>query len=120
MDVKGRILESDQIVAEEQGQLVGAVTLYLDGTRVSWPPGWSGVRLLGVPPEHRGKGIGRALMDECLRRCRAAGIATIGLHTTEAMAVAKMMYERMGFLRVPQFDHRPAPEVVVMAYRLDL
>jgi glutamine synthetase len=30
------------------------------------------------------------------------------------------LYERMGFVRVPEFDFHPAPEVVVMAYRLDL
>jgi ribosomal protein S18 acetylase RimI-like enzyme len=59
-------------------------------------------------------------MDECVRRCRERGIATIGLHTTETMDIARRMYERMGFVRVPEFDFHPAPGVVVMAYRLDL
>jgi hypothetical protein len=36
------------------------------------------------------------------------------------MAVARAMYERMGFVRAPEFDFQPAPETVVMAYRLDL
>jgi hypothetical protein len=34
--------------------------------------------------------------------------------------VAKRMYEKMGFRRMPEFDFHPRPEVVVMAYRLDL
>ena len=49
-----------------------------------------------------------------------AFVPTLGLHTTEKMSVARGMYERMGFVRVPEFDFHPAPQVVVMAYRLDL
>jgi len=60
------------------------------------------------------------LMEECIRRCRKQGIATIGLHTTEMMDVARRMYEKMGFVRVPELDVHPGPGVVVMAYRLDL
>lgn len=59
-------------------------------------------------------------MDECIRRCRERGIKTIGLHTTDIMEVARAMYERMGFERVPEFDFHPASHIVVMAYRLDL
>jgi hypothetical protein len=36
------------------------------------------------------------------------------------MDIARRMYERMGFVRVPEFDFHPAPGIVVMAYRLDL
>jgi GNAT superfamily N-acetyltransferase len=123
MDVRKRLSESQLIVAELDGQLAGTVTLYLDAEHSSqeaWPNGWAGIRLLAVHPAYRGRGIGRALMEECIRRCRTQGIATIGLHTTEMMDVARRMYERMGFVRVPGFDFYPRPDVVVMAYRLDL
>ncbi len=123
MDVRRRFNESQLIVAELDGQLAGTVTLYLDAGHSSqegWPNGWAGIRLLAVHPAYRGRGIGRALMEECIRRCRNQGIATIGLHTTEMMDVARRMYERMGFVRVPEFDFYPRPGVVVMAYRLDL
>jgi len=30
------------------------------------------------------------------------------------------MYERMGFVRVPEYDFHPAPGITVMAYRLQL
>jgi ribosomal protein S18 acetylase RimI-like enzyme len=123
MDVRKRLKESQLIVAELDGQLAGAVTLYLDAGHSSqggWPSGWASIRLLSVHPTYRGRGIGRALMDECIRRCRDQGLATIGLHTTEIMNVARRMYERMGFVRVPEFDFYPRPGVVVMAYRLDL
>jgi ribosomal protein S18 acetylase RimI-like enzyme len=123
IDVRRRLNESQLIVAELDGQLAGAVTLYLDAGHSSqggWPGGWAGIRLLAVHPAYRGRGIGRALMEECIRRCRNQGIATIGLHTTGMMDVARQMYERIGFVRVPEFDFYPRPGVVVMAYRLDL
>lgn len=123
MDVRGRMAESELIVAEVNGELAGSVTLYLKGRNSvagNWPAGWASGRLLGVDPVFRGKGIGRALMDECIRRCRKLGIKTLGLHTAPIMEVAKGMYERMGFQPVPEFDHHPMTGVVIMAYKLDL
>ena len=123
MDVRGRLDSSELIVAEHAGSLVGAVTFYPDAFgsgQQGWPPGWTGVRLLAVHPDGRGLGIGRALMDECLRRSRQLGAHTLGLHTTELMAVARGMYERMGFIRVPEYDFHPGPTMVLMAYRLEL
>jgi GNAT superfamily N-acetyltransferase len=123
MDVRGRLDESQLIVAELDGHLAGTVTLYLDASRSSQeglPRGWAGIRLLAVHPVYRSRGIGRVLMEECIRRCRDQGIASIGLHTTEMMDVARRMYEKMGFVRIPEFDVYPGPGVFVMAYRLDL
>ena len=119
MDLYGRWEKAQLIVAELNGHLVGAVTLYLNSGQEGWPDGWAGVRLLAVHPSYRGRGIGRALMEECIRRCRNHGIITIGLHTTEFMDVARRMYEKMGFVRVTEFDFHPRPGVVVIGYRLD-
>jgi ribosomal protein S18 acetylase RimI-like enzyme len=98
------------------------VTFYADGSRSrqgEWPPGWAGILRLAVPPACRGGGIARGLIEECLRRCRARGIATVALHTTTWMAVARAMYERIGFVRTPAFDFFPRPGVVGMGYRYD-
>ncbi len=122
-DVKSRLGDSDLIVAELDHRLAGSITLYLDGSQSfpeAWPKGWAVVRLLAVRPEYRGQGIGRALMDDCISRCRQAKVAAIGLHTTEAMNVARQMYERMGFVRFPESDFHPVPSVTVMAYSLQL
>ena len=122
-DVRSRLPLGDLIVAELNGVIVGAVTLFLKPAGTpgeSWPPDWSGIRLLAVHPDYRGLGVGRALMDECVRRSRAKGLKTIGLHTTEMMAIARAMYEKMGFKRVPEYDFHPAPNISVMAYRLEL
>jgi ribosomal protein S18 acetylase RimI-like enzyme len=122
-DVRGRQGRATLIVAVARERILGAVTYYPDGSReghAGWPRQWAAIRLLAVHPDARGRGIGRALTEECIRRARAGGSRAVGLHTTEFMAVARAMYERMGFVRVPGFDFRPTPRLHVMAYRLDL
>jgi len=123
MDVRSRLDTSELIVAENSGRLVGAVTFYPNTSPSDpggWPAGWTGIRLLAVHPDARGMGIGRVLMDECLRRSRLLSATALGLHTTELMGIARGMYERMGFVRVPEYDFQAGPEVVVLGYRLDL
>ena len=123
MDVRSRLDTSELIVAENSGRLVGAVTFYPNTSpsdQGGWPAGWTGIRLLAVHPDARGMGIGRVLMDECLRRSRLLSATALGLHTTELMGIAQGMYERMGFVRVPEYDFQAGPEVVVLGYRLDL
>ena len=119
-DVQSRMADSELIIAEINNHIAGAVTLYPQGSDNGWPEGWAGIRLLAVHPDYRGQGIGRALMEECIRRCRERGTKTLGLHTTELMKVAREMYERMGFKRTHEFDFHPTPDNVVYAYRLDL
>ena len=78
------------------------------------------MRLLAVAPAARGRGVGAALMRECIRRARANGATVLSLHTTDLMRVAKAMYERMGFVRATELDFRPAPGIVIQGFRLDL
>jgi GNAT superfamily N-acetyltransferase len=123
MDVRSRFRNSELIVGEVDKQLVGTVTLYLDSSsslREQWPQGWAGVRILAVRPAYRHRSIGRALMEECIARCRNLHVKTIGLHTGVGMAIARKMYEDMGFVRVPEHDFQPGPGTVVTAYRLEL
>jgi len=123
VDVRSRLGMSDLIVAELNHRIAGCVTLYLDGSQSfpeAWPKGWAAVRLLAVHPEYRDQGIGHALMDECIRRCRQVKITAIGLHTTEIMDTARRIYEKMGFKRFPKSDFHPATGITVMAYNLKL
>jgi GNAT superfamily N-acetyltransferase len=115
-----------QIVAEEDGRIVGAVLLYPTGARLDAPGGGSmtltfpEVRLLAVAPSARGQGIGALLMDECVRRARESGAEALTLHTTDMMRAAMRLYERLGFRRMPELDFEPAPGVTVKGFRLDL
>jgi len=117
--------EAEQLVAVDEGVIVGTVLRYpprrmkisrTDSLDMPWPE----VRLLAVSPAVRGRGVGAALMRECARRVRAAGGRVLSLHTTDMMQTAMHMYERMGFVRAPELDFKPAPGVTVKGYRLDL
>ena len=122
-DLHSRLPISELIVAEEGGRLLGAVTYYShtnQSAKLRWPRGWAAIRLLAVAPEGRGKGIGRVLMEECLRRSRQHGSVGMGLRTTELMTVAQGMYERMGFVRMPDLDAEPGTDDWAMAYGLEL
>jgi predicted N-acetyltransferase YhbS len=116
--VRGRALESDIIVAERDGRLVGSVTLYKPHRGAT--AGTYGVRLLSVPPGERGTGIGTALMEYCITRARADGQRRVVLTVTQEMETARDLYERMGFRRAPELDHEPAPGVRFQGYALDL
>jgi predicted N-acetyltransferase YhbS len=115
-----------QIVAEEDGRIVGAVLLYPAGARLDSPGGASmtltfpEVRLLAVAPSARGQGIGALLMDECVRRARESGAEALTLHTTEMMASGHAALRAPRVSRMPELDFEPAPGVTVKGFRLDL
>lgn len=94
------------LVAEEDGSLAGAVTYYGPGVReTQWfPPEYAWFRVLAVPPSKRGRGIGRMLTEECIRRARQDKAEALGLHTTHLMSVARAMYEAMGFQIEQEFE----------------
>ncbi len=123
VDVRSRWGTADLIVADLNDHIAGTVTIYFKAPGPPeewWPEGWAGIRLLAVHPDYRGLGIGKMLMNDCIKRCKERDVKTIGLHTTKIMDIARGMYERMGFKRIPQFDFQVEGGVVVMAYRLDI
>jgi GNAT superfamily N-acetyltransferase len=122
-DVWSRLDESDLLIAELDGEIVGSLTYFAPGPRAAaqrWPAEWAGLRLLAVAPSARGLGIGRLLMEASIERARAEGAPVIALHTTEMMEIARNMYERMGFVRVPEYDWVPSSGRGAMAYKFDL
>ena len=117
-NVRGRINDAELFVAEIDGRIVGSVTMF-SGWRGS-QEGAAGLRLLAVPPENRGSGVGRALMQACIDRARAAGKQRLVLTTTQEMAAVRELTESLGFLREPGLDHEPAPGVRYYGYALKL
>jgi GNAT superfamily N-acetyltransferase len=90
------------LVAEREGRIVGSATLfssslvaYGQDLGIESPI----VRLLAVSPEARGKGIATALLREAARRAKESGAQTLHLHTSDMMASAVRLYERLGFER---------------------
>lgn len=132
--VPERLGVADLLVAADADGLVGAVTLYRgDGGDPDWPPGTASLRLLAVRPSTRARGIGGALVEACLARSAGRGCTALGLHTAPFMHAAARLYERMGFVRVPERDfdaderYGPGAEhvdgehgIVGLAYQRDL
>lgn len=119
-DVAGRADRTTVLVAVDDGRILGTATLELDARigDLTEPllPEEAHVRMVGVHPEARGRGIGRALMEACIEMTRAAGKTVLTLNTTERMKTARRMYESMGFQREPDrvFDDG----FVLLSYRL--
>jgi GNAT superfamily N-acetyltransferase len=120
------VTPATQLVAERAGVIVGTVLLYPPGP-IRYTPDdepvelrWPEVRLLAVAPAARGRGVAAALMAACVARARQSGAAALALHTTDLMQTAMRLYQRMGFVRVPELDFHPAPDLTVKGYRLDL
>ncbi|MGQ0590796.1 MAG: bifunctional helix-turn-helix transcriptional regulator/GNAT family N-acetyltransferase [Sphingosinicella sp.] len=78
-------------VAEQAGTIAGAVLLVDAGEDVGQ------LRLLHVEPWARGRGIGAALVAECVKFARAAGYAKMRLWTHTVLTSARRIYEAQGF-----------------------
>lgn len=107
VDVRSRLADSELIVGEDEGRLVGTVGFYPDASRSAlerWPAGWASIRALAVLSAASGNGIGEALARECLLRARQRRARAVGLHTNPFMKAATRLYERLGFRRAPEFD----------------
>lgn len=102
-DVADRAQRTTILVAIDERRIIGCVTLELDGRTDPddgpLEPDRAHIRMLGVAPEARRRGIGRALMRECERRALAAGKSVMTLHTTHLMRPAQAMYASMGYER---------------------
>ena len=113
-----------RIVAELDDRIVGSVALYepeaVRYAGLASVTTWPEVRLVAVDPSVRGRGVARALVLECVRRARAAGATTLGLHTSRSMRTARRLYERLGFVRDPDHDFQPPGAELVAGYRLRL
>jgi len=123
-DVAGRADRTHILVAVEDGRIVGCVTLEIDGRVGDWDgdpplqPGEAHIRMLGVDPGARARGIGTRLMAACEARARAAGKGFVTLHTTKRMEAAQRMYSRLGYERTE--DHVFPDGFVLMGYRKEL
>jgi ribosomal protein S18 acetylase RimI-like enzyme len=105
-DVAGRVAAADVLVAvdEVDDAVLGAVTLVTDPTSpwLEWTePDEVQFRLLAVDPDARGRGVGEALVRECLSR---AGARPVLIHTTQWLEAAQRLYARLGFVRRPDRD----------------
>jgi ribosomal protein S18 acetylase RimI-like enzyme len=77
-------------------------------------------RMLGVSGRARGLGIGTALTVRCIERSRELGLNRLVMSSATYMVSAHRLYERLGFVRLPDRDWSPIPGVDLYAFALDL
>ncbi|MFC0215919.1 GNAT family N-acetyltransferase [Paenibacillus chartarius] len=112
-----------RFVAELDGEIVGSALLFMSSEQAYGRPelaiGGAIVRLLAVAPGARGKGVATELLRESVRRSRQLGSPDLHLHTSDMMAAAVRLYERLGFERAVDKDVSNG-DTLVKCYRLDL
>lgn len=122
-DATSRAQKSTLLVALDGDELVGTVTWCPYGSgdaQLAKEPHQGEFRTLSIAPEARGRGIGRALVEHCLERARSAGLTEVLLFSLKEMLPAHRLYTRLGFVRRPDLDWSPEPEVNLWAFSLTL
>lgn len=97
----------------------GAVSLFRHSPEDRpWPKDWTFVRALAVAPEHRGKGIGRRLLEVCIARTREWGAPVIFLRTAPYMKEAIALYGSMGFEKNEEYSEVLPNGRKILAYMI--
>ncbi|MBB4234316.1 bifunctional helix-turn-helix transcriptional regulator/GNAT family N-acetyltransferase [Rhizobium esperanzae] len=87
-------------IAERGGINVGSVLVTNGGD------GIAKLRLLYVDKSARGLGLGKLLVDECIRFCRQKGYSELQLWTNDMLETARAIYVKTGFRLVSEERHR--------------
>ncbi len=125
-DVAKRAAAAEVLVAAADGKVLGGVTFVPSGGPMAdiAGPGEAEIRMLAVAREARGRGAGETLVRACVERARSVpGCVRLVLSTQPTMHAAHRLYERLGFVRVPERDWNPLPDlddIELLAYALTL
>jgi len=102
-------------IAEIDGRRVGSIVL-AKATRSTGQ-----LRLFLVEPGARGQGVGKALIQECIKFARTAGYKFIILWTQSILTTAAHLYKEAGFRLISEEKHRCfGHDLVAQIYRMKL
>ena len=94
--------ESTVFAAEDDAAFVGFVQLYPSYDSVMLGARWTLYDLF-VSPAHRGRGIGRMLMERATQLARETGAVGLILSTATDNLVGQRLYESCGYVRDDAF-----------------
>lgn len=113
------------VAVSSENEILGGVVFFNDmkyygsGGTATNEKNAAGFRLLAVSASARGKGIGKLLIVECIRKAKKANLNQMIIHSTKAMQIAWEMYENLGFKRAVDLDFMQG-ELPVFGFRLPL
>ena len=121
-DIGGRADHTTVLMAAVDGEIAGSATLELDSRLSSSAEPLAHdeahLRMLGVSPQYRGRGIARLLVDACIETAREHGKRRLTLDTTPLMIAAQHLYSSMGF--VADGERLTPDGTVLLGYTLDI
>lgn len=85
-------------LAEKDGQVIGKAHLQVNSAV-------GGIYGLGVLPEYRGKGLGRAVLKGAVQKLQEAGFNSIMLQVAAENAIALSLYKSCGFVENSTMDY---------------
>ncbi len=68
------------------------------------------IKRMYVRPDHRGRGIGRSLLEDALTAARQNGYSTVRLDSTRFMKEAQALYRSAGFRDIEPYAESEIPE----------
>jgi DNA-binding MarR family transcriptional regulator/GNAT superfamily N-acetyltransferase len=102
-------------IAEKDGERVGAVMVVKASGEVAK------LRLLHVEEAARGLGIGKRLVEECVRFARLAGYKKMTLWTQNILSAARHLYKEAGFRVVKEEAHHSfGKDLVAETWEMEL
>lgn len=88
------------LVADDNGNVIGYAYAAVEGYDYMALRGPAGVlHDIIVGPEHRGRGVGRLLLDATLEFFKSRGVPRVVLSTAERNEAAQRLFASMGFRR---------------------
>jgi ribosomal protein S18 acetylase RimI-like enzyme len=67
-----------------------------------------------VPPQFRGRGLGRAISVELMRLAKAKGYMTARLDTLARLLPAVALYRDLGFEEIQAYNFNPEADIIYM------